>query len=109
MPTLSQLLGIRVPEWRKAGYPSDIPEIAELLRYQKDDDGRLRFLRKAQLEALEVYFYLRAVLNTSRRKTVSACRQSGNHCMRVCPGAPIRPQERLRLQPPKRSGAISMA
>src|SRR5512132_4328867 len=42
----------------KTGYPSDTPEIAELLRYQKDDDGRLRFLRKAQLEAIEVYFYL---------------------------------------------------
>src|SRR5512132_4168713 len=46
----------------KTGYPTDAPEIAELLRYQKDDDGRLRFLRKAQLEAIEVYFYLRTVL-----------------------------------------------
>lgn len=62
MPTLSQLLGARVQEWKKSGYPSDTPEIAELLRYQKDDDGRLRFLRKAQLEAIEVYFYLRTVL-----------------------------------------------
>jgi hypothetical protein len=62
MSTLSQLLGERVQQWRDAGYPTDAPEIAELLRYQKDDDGRLRFLRKAQLEAIEVYFYLRTVL-----------------------------------------------
>lgn len=62
MPTLSQLLGERVQEWRDAGYPTDTPEIAELLGFQKDDDGRLRFLRKAQFEAIEVYFYLRTVL-----------------------------------------------
>ena len=62
MPTLSQVLGERVQAWRVAGYPSDNPEIAELLGFQKDNDGRLRFLRKAQLEALEVYFYLRTAL-----------------------------------------------
>ena len=64
MPTLSQVLGERVQAWRVAGYPSDIPEIAELLGFQKDNDGRMRFLRKAQLEALEVYFYLRTALGT---------------------------------------------
>ena len=64
MPTLSQVLGQRVQEWRDAGYPTDIPEVAEILGFQKDDDGRLRFLRRAQLEAIEVYFYLRTVLDT---------------------------------------------
>src|SRR5512139_433778 len=62
MLTLSQVLGERVQAWREGSYLTDFPEIAELLGFQKDDDGRLRFLRKAQLEAIEVYFYLRTVL-----------------------------------------------
>lgn len=64
MPTLSQVLGRQVQEWRDAGYPNDFPEVSEILGFQKDDDGRLRFLRRAQLEAIEVYFYLRTVLGT---------------------------------------------
>ena len=62
--TLSKKLGEKVHEWRKTGYKSDFPELSEILRFQKDEDGNFRYLRKAQFEAIEAYFYLRIIENT---------------------------------------------
>jgi type III restriction enzyme len=71
---LHQALAMRVDVWREAGYPHQrFPAIAEILGYaiQGDDpmqpfpaSGQLRFLRAAQLRALETYWYLRLVEGT---------------------------------------------
>lgn len=55
----------KVIEWRKSRYPSDFPIISEILNYNYDSEmGNLRFLRKAQFEALETYWYLRLAEKT---------------------------------------------
>jgi hypothetical protein len=59
MNNLYQKLKAETLEWREKGYPSDYPAIATILKHNQDS-----FLRKAQLEALEVYWYLRLVKNT---------------------------------------------
>ena len=73
MKTLADQLLEECKKWRKAGYPCDRPEIAELFEYQftqneEEDLGEnlynLRYLRKPQLESLEIYFYLRYVLGS---------------------------------------------
>jgi len=67
MSHLHEVLATMVSEWRDAGYPSDeYPAIAEILHFAWEDDERaqLRFLRKAQFQALETYWYLRLVLKT---------------------------------------------
>jgi hypothetical protein len=65
MTHLFQLLGESVTEWREKGYPSDYPAIAEILEYARiPETDSLRFLRAAQLKALEIYWYLRLVENT---------------------------------------------
>ena len=55
-------------EWRERGYPCpDYPLIGEILAYQyhkRDDDFELRHLREPQFLALEVYWYVRLVLDT---------------------------------------------
>lgn len=60
----------RVRAWRDAGYPhDDYPAIAEILGYAVDGEGPdapLRYLRAAQLRALETYWYLRLVERTPR-------------------------------------------
>ncbi len=61
---LSQLLANEVLEWKKEGYSSDFTEVSEILSFQKKEDGSLRFLRKAQLSAIEIYLYLRVKKNT---------------------------------------------
>ncbi|MBI2777561.1 MAG: DEAD/DEAH box helicase family protein [Chloroflexi bacterium] len=65
---LHEALAAKVDAWRDAGYPSDVPALAEILEFatEGDDDGRghLRFLRAAQLRALETYWYLRVVERT---------------------------------------------
>ncbi|WP_376691294.1 restriction endonuclease subunit R [Wenzhouxiangella sp. EGI_FJ10409] len=64
---LHQRLAERIVQWRKAGYPSESwPTIAEILRYAWVDgpEPQLRYLRQAQLVALETYWYLRVVLDT---------------------------------------------
>ncbi len=54
--------------WRERGYLcNDYPLIGEILAYQYNDrDGELelRYLREPQFLALEVYWYVRLVLNT---------------------------------------------
>ena len=62
---LHEKIAEQVKGWREAGYPHDIyPAISEILDYAREDDGNRRFLRTAQLQALETYWYLRLVLNT---------------------------------------------
>ena len=65
---LYEILKIKTKEWREMGYKCKYPAIAEIFDYNFVDFGRnqqtLRFLRKAQFEALEVYWYLRLKENT---------------------------------------------
>lgn len=73
MTELHAVLAVRVDEWRAAGYPhARNPAIAEILRYAIEVEdpsapqpgGTTRYLRAAQLRALETYWYLRLVEGT---------------------------------------------
>ncbi|WP_090138083.1 DEAD/DEAH box helicase family protein [Limnohabitans sp. DM1] len=69
MSFLYQTLSERVDAWRQENYPcDDYPAIREILEYATEDTqtGQLRFLRRAQLRALETYWYLRLVLGTPK-------------------------------------------
>lgn len=68
MNYLYQVLAAQAQAWREAGYRCDqYPVISEILDWQTDNDiGGLRYLRKPQLRALEVYWYLRVVKGTPR-------------------------------------------
>lgn len=68
MNHLYQVLATQTEQWRKAGYPCEgHPVISEILEWQTDPEtGGLRYLRKPQLRALEVYWYLRLVKETPR-------------------------------------------
>jgi hypothetical protein len=63
---LYEIIARRVDQWRTAGYPhANYPAIAEILDYAILPESRsLRFLRAAQLRALETYWYLRLVEGT---------------------------------------------
>lgn len=53
--------------WRVAGYPcNQYPVIKEILEFNRNVDGQLRFLRLPQFEALEVYWYVRLKLYTPK-------------------------------------------
>lgn len=57
---LHELLKSRVSAWRSSNYVADYPAIGEILDYNFDSDTQsFRYLRKAQFEALEIYWYLR--------------------------------------------------
>ncbi len=66
--SVSSKLKEKVEDWRKDGYPCNYPAIAEILNFNLYEDERgnkiLRYLRKAQFEALEIYWYLRLVEKT---------------------------------------------
>ena len=66
MTHLYELIQRNVAAWREGGYQTeDYPAIAEILDYATlPQGGGLRFLRKAQLRALETYWYLRLVEGT---------------------------------------------
>ena len=69
MNHLFQALSVHVDAWRKARYACpDYPAIGEILDFALEDPAtdQLRYLRRAQLRALETYWYLRLVLNTPR-------------------------------------------
>ena len=69
MAYLYQVLTRRVDGWRAAHYPcADFPAIREIFEFalEDGDSGQLRYLRHAQLRALETYWYLRLVLNTPK-------------------------------------------
>ena len=59
-------IATRVDTWRAGGYVCDeYPVIAEILECaQETETGNLRFLRRPQLRALEVYWYLRLIAKT---------------------------------------------
>ena len=60
MMFLHELLKSKVSEWRSSNYAADYPPISEILDYNFDSETQsLRYLRKAQFEALETYWYLR--------------------------------------------------
>lgn len=66
MKNLFELIQQKTTGWRKSGYLCDeFPSIAEILEYARIPNGNsLRFLRKAQIRALETYWYLRLVEGT---------------------------------------------
>lgn len=59
MNLLYQKLRKDVLSWREKDYFSSHPVVSSILKYNKNN-----FLRKAQFEALETYWYLRLVKNT---------------------------------------------
>ena len=55
--------------WRKEGYPcQDYPLIGEVLRWQFEGEAgdrvHLKYLREPQFQSLELYWYIRLVLDT---------------------------------------------
>ena len=58
----------KVLEWRESNYDSEYAVLSEIMDYNlMEDDSEnktLRYLRKAQFEALETYWYLRLVEKT---------------------------------------------
>lgn len=57
---LHESLKSKISEWRSANYETDYPVISEILDYNYDSETQtVRYLRKAQFEALETYWYLR--------------------------------------------------
>lgn len=64
MPLYNNLKS-KVFEWRSKNYQSDFPIISEIFEFNLNPEtGNLQFLRKAQFEALETYWYLRLVEGT---------------------------------------------
>ena len=65
---LHERLAADVAQWRSSGYQfADHPLIGEILAYQKEgqeENPSLTYLREPQFLALEVYWYVRLVLNT---------------------------------------------
>jgi len=64
---LYSTLKSKVVEWRKNNYQSDYSTISEIMDFGFDSETEnLHFLRKAQFEALETYWYLRLIEKTPR-------------------------------------------
>lgn len=66
---LYEALQQKVTDWRQSGYGSpDYPAVGEILEYASipvdENSSQLRYLRAAQLQALETYWYLRVVEGT---------------------------------------------
>jgi len=63
--SLYSLLKSKVGEWRTTSYTSDYAALSEILDFNFDlKSHTYRFLRKAQFEALETYWYLRLIEKT---------------------------------------------
>jgi hypothetical protein len=63
--TLYNILELKTLEWRNKHYKSNFPTISEIFDFNRNPETEsLRFLRKAQYEALETYWYLRLVEGT---------------------------------------------
>jgi type III restriction enzyme len=60
--SLPKTLKDKVSAWRASNYTSEYSAIGEILNYAYDQN----FLRKAQFEALELYWYLRIVQKTPK-------------------------------------------
>lgn len=62
---LFQKIFEKVQLWRQKNYlHPDYPAISEILKFATLEDGSPRYLRAAQLMALETYWYLRLIENT---------------------------------------------
>jgi hypothetical protein len=62
---LYQVLRKNVEQWVSEDYPCDYPAISEVFDWCFDSEtGALRFLRRPQLDALRIYWYLRLVAGT---------------------------------------------
>jgi len=63
---LNDILKIKVKEWRQNNYQSRYSAIREIFEYNvlDSENQNLKYLRKAQFEALEIYWYLRLVEDT---------------------------------------------
>ncbi|MEO0185634.1 MAG: hypothetical protein ABIL20_07535, partial [candidate division WOR-3 bacterium] len=60
--TLYSLLRSKISAWRVSNYKSDFTALSEIFDFNFDSKNQsFRFLRKAQFEALETYWYLRIV------------------------------------------------
>ena len=67
MQNIFEQLQADAKKWREGGYASDqFSAISEILSWNKDENGQLRYLREAQFNALEVYWYIRIILKTPR-------------------------------------------
>ena len=70
MRNLHDKIASDVENWRNQGYPcEEYPLIGSLLRHQWDEqrgDQTLHYLRAAQMQALETYWFLRLVKGTPR-------------------------------------------
>jgi len=67
MQNIFEQLQEDVKKWRESGYASDqFSAISEILSWSKNENGQLRYLRDAQFNALEVYWYIRIVLKTPK-------------------------------------------
>jgi len=65
MEYLYEILSAGAQRWRGEGYPvQGYPTVGEILEHQTHEEGGLRYLRKPQFRALEVYWYLRLVKQT---------------------------------------------
>jgi len=63
--TLYDILKSKTLEWRFKHYHSSSPTISEIFDFNYNSEtGSLRFLRRAQFEALETYWYLRLIEET---------------------------------------------
>lgn len=63
--TLHSILKSKVAEWKESNYNSDYPIVSEIFDYNLNSETQnLSYLRKAQFEALETYWYLRVVEKT---------------------------------------------
>jgi hypothetical protein len=65
---LNNSIRTKIDDWRKSDYACEYPAISEILNYNilPDEDGSSTsgYLRNAQFEALETYWYLRIVEKT---------------------------------------------
>ena len=63
--SLYNILKTKVLEWQKNNYQSDFQTISEIFEFNYNSETKnFNFLRKAQLEALQTYWYLRLIENT---------------------------------------------
>lgn len=62
---LYQLLRADVEKWASEDYPCEYPAISEIFDWCiEPETGALRFLRRPQIDALKIYWYLRLVEST---------------------------------------------
>ncbi|MBI3536134.1 MAG: restriction endonuclease subunit R, partial [Chloroflexi bacterium] len=61
---LFEAIQTKVNEWRAQKFACAYPALAEILDYARLEGESLRFLRKAQLRALETHWYLRVIEKT---------------------------------------------